>query len=288
MKQFWFLLVFCSLVGCSGEPTSTPTPPAGPIISDSVSAIQIAIASDDFVVGTPRIPFVLFDGPNKESNAQKVVIHAFDLLKEAPELSWKGEATNYSDYAIPYWVVYPELPHDGLWGFVADITLADGTLTQSQFTIEVVETSLSPTIGSPVPATQNRTLATEPEIGKLTSSQDPNPALYQMTVDEAVANDKPSVVVFSTPAFCQTAVCAPVLDSVEEVYEVFGDRVNFIHLEIYKEFNPELVVADEVTLWGLISEPWTFVLGEDGHVVARLGGPVSPQELTAVLEEILP
>jgi hypothetical protein len=78
-----------------------------------------------------------------------------------------------------------------------------------------------------------------------------------------------------------------VVDSIEAVYDEFGDEANFIHVEVYKLFDP-LTIADEVTEWGLTSEPWTFVLDEDGTVVARLGGPISPQEVTAALQPLLP
>ncbi len=113
------------------------------------------------------------------------------------------------------------------------------------------------------------------------------PGLYQMTVAEALDSGKPTVVTFATPAFCETAICVPVVSSVEEVYRQMGDKVNYIHLEIYQEFNP-LVQADEVAEWNLSSEPWTFVLDSEGKIVATLGGPVSPQELMDELAQILP
>ena len=203
-------------------------------------------------------------------------------------LHWTGTAAGYNDYEVPYWVAYPDLPQAGFWGLSAEITLADGTTTQAQFTIEVREETESPDIGDMAPPSQNRTLATEPNIEKLTSGRDPNPAFYQMTVAEAVVSERPSVIIFSTPAFCQTAICAQVLHSSEEVFESLIDKANFIHLEIYKQFNPELVLADEVTEWKLSSEPWTFVLDDKGRVAARFGGPVSPGEITAVLEPLLP
>lgn len=153
--------------------------------------------------------------------------------------------------------------------------------------VEVLEQSRYPSIGDIPPHSENRTLTTEPDIKKLTSAFDPNPAFYQMTVKEAVANGQPSVVVFSTPGFCQTAFCAPVLGSSEEVYTTFGDQANFIHIEVYKQFNPELVLADEMVEWKLMTEPWTYVLDNDGRVAARFGGPVSPRELTSPLESLL-
>ena len=72
------------------------------------------------------------------------------------------------------------------------------------------------------------------------------------------------------------------VDSVEAVYDEYKEQANFIHLEIYKDFQT-LETADEVTEWGLPSEPWTFVIGIDGTIVARFGGPISPRELTEAL-----
>jgi len=282
-RHFVLLLLGIWLVGCStAEPTVTPTTVA------FASEIQIAIATDDFTAGTPRIPFILYDGPQQVSDAQQVTLTAFDLSQDPPAPAWQGGAAGYNDYEVPYWVAYPELPQAGFWGLSAEIMLSDGTATRAQFTVEVKEAAQAPDVGDEAPPSQNRTLATEPDIEKLTSGDDPIPAFYQMTVAEAVASERPSVIVFSTPAFCQTAVCAPVLRSAETVYDSLAGEVNFIHLEIYKEFNPELVLADEVAEWRLSSEPWTFVLDDEGRVAARLGGPVSPRELTAALDPLLP
>lgn len=279
----YLILFFCLvLAACTSQSDAVPD------TAQPTSSIQVAIATDDFVAGTPRIPFILFDGPQQVSTAQGVTLTAFDLSQDPPAPSWTGPATGYNDYEVPYWVAYPEVPKAGFWGLAANITLADGTTTQAQFTIEVKEESQSPVIGDMALPSENRTLSTEPDISKLSSGNAPNPAFYQMTVKEAAANQRPSVIVFSTPAFCQTAICAPVLNSAETVYESLGDKVNFIHLEVYKQFNPELVLADEMAEWSLTTEPWTYVLDDSGRVAACLGGPVSPLELAAVLEPLLP
>ena len=113
------------------------------------------------------------------------------------------------------------------------------------------------------------------------------PGLYQLTVAEALASGQPTVVTFATPAFCTSRLCAPVVDSVKAVYADLQDSVNFIHIEVYKDFGPPLVYADEMDEWHLPSEPWTYVLDREGKVVARLGGPVSPAELRSVLEPLV-
>jgi hypothetical protein len=100
-----------------------------------------------------------------------------------------------------------------------------------------------------------------------------------------MASGKPSVIVFATPGFCESRLCAPVVDSVKEVREARQDQVNFIHVEIYESFSP-LTYGPEMEQWGLPSEPWTFVLNAAGAVTHRFGGPVSPRELAAALAEV--
>ncbi len=279
-----FLVVALTLIGCA-VPASTPTA-APTTIASGPSAISIAVASNDFEVGVPRVPFVLFLGSKPLADAQAVELIAYDLSSGTPEQGWSGDAVAYSDYEVPYWVAYPQLPHAGNWGLGAIITLADGTEAQGQFTIEVLERASAPEIGSTPPASRNRTLTTEPDIARLTSDPEPEPGLYQMTVAEALKSARPTVVTIATPAFCESRLCAPVVDSVTSVYAEFKASANFIHIEVYESFNP-LVYADEMEEWRLTSEPWTFVMDKNGVVVARLGGPVSPRELTAILKPLL-
>lgn len=274
-------LVAINIAACAPPLSPTPTVPAsGP------SALSVAVASNDFGVGTPRVPFVVFSGTVPVTNATTIDLTAFDLSSGTPVPGWSGSATGYTDYDVPYWVVYPNLSHSGYWGLGAIVTFADGTTTPAQFTIEALDTSSAPNLGDRPPASDNRTLATEPEIAKLTSDAVPEPGLYELTVAEAMDSGRPTVVTFATPAFCESRLCAPVVDSVKAVQQQYPERVNFIHIEVYKSFDP-FVYADEMDEWGLASEPWTFVLDDEGKVVARLGGPVSPQELSAILAPLV-
>lgn len=281
-----FVIGLLALTGCAARGAAAPTDePALPTAAGQPSRVSVAVASNDFPMGKPRLPIVLLADGRPLADVQAVRIIAFDLASGTPVPGWSGPATSYLDYAVPYWVVYPELPQAGLWGFVADITLADGVQTQTQFTIEVALDPSAPTIGETPPASQNRTLG-ETELAALTSDPAPEAGLYQMTVAEALTSGRPSVVTFATPGFCESRLCSPVVDSVKAVREALGDQANFIHLEVYKTFDP-LVYADEMDEWHMPSEPWTFVLDKTGQVAARLGGPVSPRELTEILTPLL-
>ena len=169
----------------------------------------------------------------------------------------------------------------------AEVVLVDGRTVTSQFTIEAKAESSAVAVGDMAPLSQNRTLATEPDISKLSSGLDPDPAFYQLTVAEAVANEKPTVVGFITPGLCESKWCAPVLNSVATVRDAVGDKANFIHIEVYEDFQT-LTYVPEMAEWGLETEPYLFILDDAGRVTASLAGPVSPRELTQALEPVLP
>jgi hypothetical protein len=276
-----FLLCSILLAACaapSAGATSTP-------IVSGPSALSIAVASNDFPTGQPRIPIVLFVGNQPIADAQAVSLTAFDLSSGTPVPGWSGQAVPYVDYDTPYWVVTPELPAPGYWGLAAVVTLADGTALQGQFTVEALADPSAPVVGEVPPAIENRTLATQPDLAKLTSDVQPERGLYEMTITEAMASGRPSVVIFGTPGFCTSRLCAPVVNSAKTLYPDWKDRVNFIHVEIYQSFDP-LTYGPEMDQWHLTSEPWTFVLDSQGTVAGRFGGPLSPRELSAALEAV--
>lgn len=248
------------------------------------SAVQVMIAANDFEIGTPRIPLVLLDGL-EPADASAVMVTIYDLSVEPPAAVWTGDAVEYADYELPYWVVQPEIETAGAWGLQISSTLPDGTVESYERSVMIEAQSAAPNIGDRPPASYNRTAATH-DIATLTSGNQPNPALYQMTVADALTNGRPTVVTFATPAFCTTKFCAPVLHSAEKAYQQYGEQVDFIHLEIFKDFQT-MAQADEVIEWALASEPWTYVIDADGVIASRMGGPVSPDEITAVLESMI-
>jgi hypothetical protein len=284
MKRIIILaLALITLVACSPAEETVVT-------TEGASPLQIILVSADFAVGEPRISFAIFDGNEAAADVADVRLSAVALgddLSATDQLpAWTGQATGYADYEIPYWVFYPQLETPGYWGMVAEITRGDGSTVRSDFLVEVKSAAAAPAVGAAAPASLNRTLATEPEISLLTSANDPDPAFYQLTVADAIASGRPTVVGFLTPAFCQTKWCAPVLDSLEIARAETGDAVNFIHIEVYDDFQ-ELTVVKEMAEWGLETEPWVFVLDGEGQIVARFSGPLSPEELMTALRPLL-
>src|SRR3546814_17885210 len=64
----------------------------------------------------------------------------------------------------------------------------------------------------------------------------PDPELHQLTVADAVATGRPTMVVVSTPVFCVSRFCGPITDSVQELAATHGDRANFVQIEAWRDF----------------------------------------------------
>ncbi|MGH2841233.1 MAG: hypothetical protein ACRDKY_10480, partial [Solirubrobacteraceae bacterium] len=83
-----------------------------------------------------------------------------------------------------------------------------------------------------------------------------------------VVGKKPVVLLFATPALCQSRTCGPVVDIAEEVRARYGQGVTFIQQEIYVDNNPEKGPRPQVSRWRLPSEPWAFVIDRHGKISA--------------------
>lgn len=145
----------------------------------------------------------------------------------------------------------------------------------------------APRVGESAPSMATPTLD-EAELADLTTDPDPDERFYRLSLDEALSNGRPSVIVFSTPAYCRTATCGPILDNVKEVAGDHPD-VDFVHIEVFTglrdpDFAPDPAhYAPAMFLWTLPSEPWVFVTDGSGTITARFEGAMSPEELEAEL-----
>ena len=292
LKATSFLVVAAAVASCgsgNGEPTvvlPTPTPPG----------VQIRTASTDITVGPSRLLFGIFDeagaplGPaevtvrvrrtEEEGGATVTETAALHLGAETPAAaalySVRLELTDTGGY-----LVEAEIKREGR----ASATAVTGFRAKTRYD--------TPGFGQPAPASVHPTLADAP-IEQLTSARPPgDPALYRLTIADALAEGKPLMVVFSTPAFCGTQTCGPQLEVAEALADAYGERMNFVHVEVMER--PDLVLAGEaepvvravVREWRLPTEPWVFLIDADGLVFDRFEGFSPRFELEASVRQLL-
>ncbi len=178
----------------------------------------------------------------------------------------------------------------GFWGVRVKATI-DGKAVSANASFEVVSEPRLPFPGQPAPRTDN---AVAGDSGVDPASIDsrakdgaplPDPELHSTTVSAALDAGKPVVVVVSTPVYCVSRFCGPITDSVAALAKTYGDRVAFVHLEVWKDFEKR-VVNESAAQWisprdgvGDTQEPWVFLVGADGIVKQRFDNVVGDATL---------
>jgi hypothetical protein len=187
----------------------------------------------------------------------------------------------------------------GDWGLETITTEADGSHRTGRMVFTVLPQSSTPAIGAAAPTSETPTATTPAEIAKISSDTTPDPNFYKISEPDALAAKKPFVIVFATPAFCRTATCGPTLDVIQSVAATYEDRLTFIHVEPYKlqtvngQLQPVLdeqnlpIPVDATNIWGLPTEPYTFVVNGDGKVTAKFEGIAAKEELQAAFDDVL-
>ncbi|HEX9375631.1 MAG TPA: hypothetical protein VGB19_05250 [Actinomycetota bacterium] len=130
-------------------------------------------------------------------------------------------------------------------------------------------------------------VATTPEQAAKIDTRVPPSPMHYISLDEALANGKPTVVSFATPLLCESRLCGPVVDEQLLVFRKVGaDRANFIHVEEFPDRDPTKP-APAFTAWGFRTEPWVIVIDSKGIIRARFEGPATAQMIETALDPLL-
>ena len=178
----------------------------------------------------------------------------------------------------------------GFWEVEVTATV-DGKEQKGKAAFPVNEAHTVPAPGDPALATETLTLTTpdvpRPAIdSRAGNGEIPDPDLHRTTIAAALAAKRPIVAVFATPVYCTSRFCGPVTDLIDELARQYGDRADFVHVEIWREFQSKTVnksAADWVLRNDQINEPWVFVIGADGRISARFDNVVTRGELEPLL-----
>ncbi len=273
------LAMVAAACGDSGSTTSAAPGQGGPLPDDAIAIV----ASTDLAAGTERLLLALSTIGNERLGGPDLAVDFRVFPADDPEQA--------ADYAATWTWATPgvsglyraevDFPEPGVWA--ARVVPAGGEPLEP-VVFQVNAEPATPAVGTAAPPSDTPTAAGVADLAEITTDLDPDPALYELSVAAAVASGRPTVVVFATPRFCQTAICGPTLDGIKE-YAAGRPEVNFVHVEVFTNLDdPEnLEVVPAVTEWGHTSEPWIFVVDADGNVAARFEGVATPEELDTAL-----
>ena len=213
-----------------------------------------------------------------------------EVEEASPRLSQSGEAGVYEATGVVF-------DRPGFWG-VQVTAQVDGAEQIVDAAFEVLGEHQIPTAGSPAPRTVNL-LPGDPEapVGAVDSraAEDgsvPDPELHELTVADAIATGRPTLLVVSTPVYCVSRFCGPITDAVQRLAGRIGDAANFVHIEVWRDFE-EVVLNRAAAEWIFPSEdvdakePWVFLIDGTGTVVERWDNVTNEPELEAAVRSLI-
>ncbi len=287
------LAVACLLsIGCGGSDDaaeSAGAPSGGGTLEELWRApgddVAVIPGTENHEPGDVRVSFLVVDAEGNVSLLPTARVWVSRALDEAPflesmaQLERIGVPGGAEADATHIYVAHLRLPDPGTYWLLAEPE--GGKKVQALGNVVVSENDPEPGPGDPAPRSETPTIASvEGDLSKLTTRTPPDMSLLRYSVASSLRAKVPFVVTFSTPKFCSSRTCGPVVDVVEETARRFeGKGVRFIHVEVYDGNDPAQGFNQWIQEWGLETEPWTFVVGRNGKIVERFEGAVSVREL---------
>lgn len=158
-----------------------------------------------------------------------------------------------------------------------------GLLTSVVLTLTLSACDITPEgqlrVGEYAPSLKTKTLAdVGGDFSRITTYRQPDARMYQLSIDEALAQNKTILLEFATPGHC--TVCDKQLQMLKAMLNKYEDDVLFLHMDQYQ--NPEAFTA-----FGVQGDPWTFVIGADKQVKFKRPGRMLYGEMDAILAETI-
>lgn len=263
---------------------------------------QIINVAGQLVCGQNRMLFTFLDGDQRPAGAPdrtaKVSIYALgrDPLKAIATVD--GEFVWAIEDAVGIYVANVSFPESGRYGAEFTTQKADSAPETIRMTFDVQPDTTVVRVGDPAPAVTTPTLADAGgDPSKISTDPDPDPALYDTSIDAALAAKEPFVVIFATPKFCQTAQCGPTLERIKPFLDRYP-TVRFINVEPYRlklvdgtleadlDAKGQLQAAAATEAWRLVIEPTVYVVDRAGMVRANFDLIFSERELTEALDAV--
>ncbi len=287
--------------GSDGSSTATSTSPGGgetlaQLWREPGDDVAVVPGTENHEPGNVRVSFLVADKKGQLVTLPTAKVFVAYGLEERPFLETQAKlerigipGEDEGADATHIYVATLKLPRPGKYWMLAEPE-GGNTKVQALGNVVVVKDDPPLDVGDFAPASETPTLASVGgRASEITTRTPPDESLLQYSVADSLAAGVPFVVTFATPKFCTSRTCGPVVDVEEEVqHRLEGEKVRFIHVEVYEDNDPAKGVNRWMREWNLPSEPWTYLVGADGRIVDRFEGTVSVNELeTAVREKLL-
>ena len=268
-------------VGAGGSDVTTPA-------QQAPDQVQVVPASAQLLVGREQrvTAGLLLDAePIREPNGVRMAFgRDFDSVGPWQPATFHSEGID----TRPYYRTAYTFDAPGDWVVVVD---ANGRKGGAPLVPVITpEDTEVPVVGDAMIPVATPTTADGRGVDPICTGE-PQCPFHDVSLDAALGQGRPLVVMFSTPAFCQSQVCGPVLDVLVGESAAFRDRAQFVHVEVFRSRNPDFrnrdALAPGMQAYHLTFEPVVFFAGADGVVRERLDGPFDAVECREALARLV-
>jgi hypothetical protein len=248
-------------------------------------SVEAGLATSVFTVGEDRLAFGVIDdqgqfvygktavyvAPTPKDPAAGPFLAPADVLVTEGRFRSRQAATETDPFAAVYEAHVP-FGEKGRWSVLTVTRVGDGLVAApAQLQVNTKQADKIPDVGEPAPRVETDTLETAKGNVEAIDTRVPPSDMHESSFADVVGK-KPVALLFSTPQLCQSRVCGPVTDIALQLKSEYGDRMEFIHQEVYADNDPNKGLREPLTQFNLPTEPWLFVVGADGRITARLEG----------------
>jgi hypothetical protein len=287
------------LAACGGDDEpggAAGSAPAGSLKALAAGATQLSLlgAQSQLPVGASLYTFGLSTPDNRlvTGGAPQVWVAKNDTGRAAGPFPSRWfelkayETTRDSSPRSPLTGFYGadvEFPEAGNWMVAAELAVEGGRAV-GQGAVPVTA-QVPAAVGSKAKALATP-VATTAAGRKKICTREPACPLHDISLDDALAAGRPTVVNFGTPLLCSSRICGPVVDEQMVVADKLGARASFVHVEIYPS-RSTAKPARQFLEYGFTTEPWLLVADRDGVIRARYEGPVTAGQIEDALRPLL-
>ncbi|MCA1831917.1 MAG: hypothetical protein LC750_04120 [Actinobacteria bacterium] len=180
------------------------------------------------------------------------------------------------------YVAHLPLPTDGAWLILALARMPGAAQTLIGGTqVAVGRRNNQPKPGEKAISVATPTVSDHRGVNPICTQKPKACSMHDISLDVALKNGKPTVLVLATPAFCESRTCGPVVDIIDGVKKS-NPGVNFVHIEEFKDDKDapaKALLAPAAAAWKLEEEPSTYFIGTDGIIVERFIGSADAVEV---------
>jgi hypothetical protein len=264
-----------------------------------VDGLDVVLDSTQHWLGTNDVLMSVYDHEGASLAERATPISVRLTGPEGTVVESQPALERFATYGRPLYRVRAPLTELGRWE-VAVEAAGDGATLRGFTVLDVSPDDGTPALGADVPGGATLTMRDAQSLmHHISSDPEPLTAFYTWSLDEALAQHQPIVLVFDSYAFRPNAACGGVLGMLHEVFIDYPGLV-VIHTEPWHMaegsdgmlgLDPPggpAVLTDTARAWGVEEPPWAFVIDTDGHLRAKFRSVVGSDELRAAIASVTP